>query len=175
MPGMRWAGVWNGLRVWGLWLCMVVAAQGAPLRVWTGVVVHVSDGDTLWVRLQRANLPYKLRLDGLDAPEICQAWGPQAKEALRALVLRHAVTVQVRARDTYGRWLARVYLYNQDVGAWLVLHGHAWSYGFRGEVGPYAVQQALAQHQRQGLFAQGDAVAPRAFRRRWGPCPHPGD
>ena len=45
----------------------------------------------------------RVRLDGVDAPELCQPGGEQARQALRALVLRQAVQVRVRAYDRYHR------------------------------------------------------------------------
>ena len=57
----------------GLWLALGTSA--AQLH---GVVTHVSDGDTLWVRPAGAGAALQVRLQGLDAPEICQEFGSQA-------------------------------------------------------------------------------------------------
>jgi hypothetical protein len=78
----------------------------AAAQAFDGVVTRVSDGDTLWVQPDdAARRPLKLRLHGIDAPELCQRWGLQARDALAARVLRQRVHVDVRARDNYGRAL----------------------------------------------------------------------
>jgi micrococcal nuclease len=137
----------------------------------TGTVTHVSDGDTLWVQTAQHGKPRKVRLLGLDAPESCQAWGPQASAALAALVLRRTVQLESRAHDSYDRTLATVSVGGQDVGRWLVAQGHAWSYSYRRKAGPYAAEQAQAQMSRSGLWGQA-ALEPRLFRKQHGACPH---
>jgi endonuclease YncB( thermonuclease family) len=114
--------------------------------------------------------PVKVRLLGLDAPEICQAHGPEARAALESWVLGRRVTLQRRAYDDYGRQLATLWLDGQDVGARLVAQGQAWSARWHGAVGPYADEEAAARLARAGLFARPDPELPRAFRQRHGPC-----
>lgn len=152
-----------------LGLAAPLTAQAATSK-WTGTVTHVSDGDTLWVRPQRGGPPRAVRIDGIDAPELCQVHGETARAALVGQVLGQAVQVRVRRHDDYGRVLALVSLRRQDIGAWLVGQGHAWSYRYRGHSGPYAQQEGQARARRLGLFQQGRAELPRDFRRRHGPC-----
>lgn len=142
------------------------------LEVYEGRVSRVSDGDTLWVKPLAGGRYRKLRLDGLDAPEICQPGGPAAREALVGQVLAQVVQVRVRAYDDYGRAVARVVLGGTDVGAELVREGHAWSSRWRGRVTAYGEEEALARAQRRGVFQMPEAEEPRAFRRRHGPCPN---
>lgn len=141
-----------------------------PATHWSGTVSHVTDGDTLWVRPRQGGAPRKIRLDGIDAPEICQAHGPVARDALASRVLGHSVTVAARRHDDYGRTLARLSVQGHDVGGWMVAHGHAWSYRYRRHAGPYARQQTQAQTAQLGLFADPGAQEPRDFRKRHGTC-----
>ena len=137
-----------------------------------GLVTHVSDGDTLWVRLEGgAGKPVKLRLQGIDAPERCQPWGPQAAAALRGHVLQRRVRVQTGATDAYQRTMARVSLDGEDLGAWMTRQGHAWNDGYARQPGPYVAQEKLARSAGLGLFADRDAIEPRLFRKRFGACP----
>lgn len=153
-------------------LCFAcLACDLAQARTYTGVVTHVTDGDTLWVRTSARGTPTKVRIQGMDAPESCQAWGPQASAALQARVLHQSVQLQSKARDDYGRLLARVNLGGEDVGRWMVANGHAWSYHYRHYAGPYAAEQAQAQAARRGLWA-ASATEPRVFRKQHGTCPH---
>lgn len=134
------------------------------------MVDYVVDGDTLHVRPLKGGAVRHVRLDALDAPEICQLWGPQARQALQQRVLHQRVQVSSRARDVYGRQIARVRLKGEDVGAWLVAQGHAWSSGRHRRKGGYAAQEALARAQSRGLFATGLAQSPADFRRQHGSC-----
>ena len=149
----------------------VCAAQASPAYSFRGTVTHVSDGDTLWVRPREGGAPRSIRLLDLDAPEGCQSFGAEAKLALRQRVLRERVRVRVEGVDDYGRQLAHVHLGHEDVGAWLVRNGYAWSMTFRGKAGPYAPLEAQARDGRRGLWALPGALEPRSFRRRFGRCP----
>lgn len=152
----------------------VGAATGATAATFSGVVTRVTDGDTLWVlRDGGRSRPVKVRLTGLDAPERCQAWGEQARAALASRVLRQHVTVRAGATDVYQRRLVRLYSGEEDVGAWLVAHGHAWSYGFRYHPAPYAAELQAARSMGLGLFADPGAIEPRLFRKQHGSCPMP--
>lgn len=140
-----------------------------------GIVTRVSDGDTLWLRPvsmpgEKPRRPVKLRLVGLDAPESCQRHGAEATTALRERVLGRAVTVQRSAVDVYGRALVTLTQEGDDVGAWLVREGHAWSVRWRGASGPYDTEEDAARAARRGLFAEVEPEPPRDFRVRHGPC-----
>jgi micrococcal nuclease len=154
-------------------------AAAVPAHALQGTVVRVADGDTLWLRpapsapsAQSAPSakPVKVRLQGIDAPEICQPWGREARRALQRLVLNKPVQVDTRARDRYGRTIGIVTQGQADVGAALVAAGHAWSDSYRDDPGPYATQEREARAQRRGLFSQADPEPPNDFRRRHGPC-----
>ena len=132
-------------------------------------MTHVTDGDTLWVQSRQGGEPRKIRLSGIDAPEICQAHGEAARRALASRVLGQPVLVTPLRKDDYGRLLARISVQDQDVGHWLVLHGHAWSYHGQRDAGPYAQQEAWARSQALGLW-QVRAMSPKTFRRRHGSC-----
>ena len=180
--------------------------------IWQGVVTFVSDGDSVMVRPASGGAPVKIRINGVDAPEICQAYGPESRLALQSRVMGRTVTLDGQRRDDYGRVLARIYVIDgaransaspsspgktgngsigDDVGQWMVRQGHAWSYRFRREAGPYAAEQSQARAARRGLFAgmrpgkpgppgqlgqlgqSAQILEPREFRKRNGPCDRP--
>jgi endonuclease YncB( thermonuclease family) len=145
-------------------------AKNSQVSAWSGVVAHVSDGDTLWVRPDGGGEALKIRIDGIDAPEICQAWGPESRVALSGYVLHQRVRVMPRAHDKFGRTVASLSVHESDVGEWLVQGGHAWANQFRNYKSRYGVSQAVAQAARRGLFAAPRPQFPSAFRKRHGPC-----
>ncbi len=150
---------------------ILVAHHPADAKeVFAGKVAFVSDGDTLWVRPHGGGAPRKLRIEGIDAPEICQAGGEAARAALKRRVLHQQVEVTVRSHDDYGRGLAHIRVNGNDLGAELVRAGQAWSYRWRRSLGPYAAEEAAARAAGLGLFAARQAELPRVFRQRHGPC-----
>jgi micrococcal nuclease len=152
----------------GLVLCFAHLHSTAKTVV--GIVTYVGDGDTVWVQVERNAKPIQLRLTGLDAPEICQAWGPQARDALKAKLFKQTVSITTNARDEYARAIGSIELKGEDVGAWLVKNGHAWSYAYKRRPAPYANELAAAQNARRGLWAQAGAQEPRVFRKSHGRC-----
>lgn len=149
----------------------LMATDGVRAEEFNAVVTRVSDGDSVWVRPTHGGPPRVLRLEGMDAPERCQAYGPQARAALARQVLWRPVRVQASSRDRYQRLLARLGTQDTpDVNAWMVNQGHAWSYRLRGDPGPYTQEEAQARRARRGLWAGAAPQEPRAFRREHGPC-----
>lgn len=131
---------------------------------------RVSDGDTLWVQPVSGAAPKKLRLQGLDAPELCQTGGLASREALRTLVAQRVLKVRVKYTDIYGRGLAHIEADGQDIAAVMVRSGQAWSHRWRRSLGPYAHQEAQARQAKAGLFAMPAPELPGDFRRRNGSC-----
>ena len=147
-----------------------LAASRAP---WSAVVTYVIDGDTVQVRQPEGGKPVSIRIDGIDAPEICQTGGTAARDALKRKVLGNRVVVYSKAHDDYGRLVARIVLKGEDQGQWMVAQGMAWSYRYRYNEGPYAAHQRMAQNAGIGLFSPAFASAPAypaSFRKRHGSC-----
>jgi micrococcal nuclease len=149
---------------------LLLAGASANARVFQGTVTHVTDGDSIWVRGARG-APVEVRLQGIDAPEICQAFGKEARDALAGRLLHRQVAVNSRSRDKYQRVLGGVSTGGQDVGLWMVSRGYAWSYRYRRDSGPYAAAEAQARQARLGLWSlAAQPVEPRVFRKRHGSC-----
>ena len=154
-------------------LCSPVFASRGAGAAWSGVVSYVVDGDTVRVRPPGGGKLVSIRMDGIDAPEICQAGGTMSRDALKRRVLGKRVAVYGKIHDDYGRLLARIDLNRQDQGKWMVAHGQAWSYRYRGSAGPYALEQGRAKAAGLGVFSRTHArapVYPRDFRKLHGSC-----
>lgn len=153
-----------------LLLIALLASSAHARETFAGQVTYVTDGDTLWVQPDDGGVARKLRLTGMDAPEICQHGGKAARDLLAQLALQRRVAVDVAYFDRFGRGLATVRLDGQDLAAQMVRAGWAWSYGWRGRPGRYAAEEALARQARLGVFAAVQPESPRAFRKRHGSC-----
>jgi micrococcal nuclease len=158
-----------------LLLALALLAFGAQARdepLHEGTVIRVGDGDTVRVRPDGGGKPFLLRLQGIDAPERCQVWGEEAREALAGRLLNNRVRYSTQGKDVYHRVLGRIHLMNgEDVNRWMVQQGHAWNYRYRSNPGPYAREQKAAKAARRGLFANPASVTePAKFRRLHGDC-----
>lgn len=155
----------------GWWLGVLLGLAAPVWALESAWVSWVMDGDTVLLVPEGEAVPLKWRLSGLDAPEICQAGGEAARDALIARVLRRTVRIEALAEDVYGRQLGRLWLDGQDVGAQMVRTGMAWAWQHRSGRGPYAALQRQAQRQRVGVFAAREApMSPALFRQFHGSC-----
>lgn len=77
-------------------------------------LIRVVDGDTLWVRIYlrpRQWVKQKLRLRGLDCPEMSTPEGKAAKRFVDALLAKTvSITINTTKPDKYDRYLADVFL-----------------------------------------------------------------
>lgn len=153
-----------------LLLALAHAAAARAATEITGTVTRVIDGDSLVFAPAAGGAPIEVRLHGIDAPEICQPWGPQAREALSEHVQGHTLRLVVQGRDEHGRTLGTLLRGDLDIGERLVRDGHAWSHRYKHDRGPFVAQERMAQALKRGLHADSGAVVPREFRRRHGPC-----
>lgn len=81
---------------------------------------YVIDGDTIIVR----NI--NVRLFGIDAPEMEDPFGRNAKWAMQQLCYKQEISVHVTDTDGYGRTVANCYLPDgRDLSAEMVKQGHA--------------------------------------------------
>jgi micrococcal nuclease len=71
-------------------------------------VVEVIDGDTFKTQ-------YIIRLEGVDAPELSQSGGEEAKQKLESLILDKDITYEEKARDEYARIIAQVWVDSLNV------------------------------------------------------------
>lgn len=128
-----------------------------PLTPFTEVAFAI-DGDTLDLDGKR------VRLFGIDAPEISQEQGELARIRLMGILGSRPVTVEPIETDRYGRIVARVYDHSgQDVSRLMVARGFARAY--RAYSMDYARDERDAQIERRGFWGWfGDVQDGRAAR-----------
>ncbi|MEO7853734.1 MAG: thermonuclease family protein, partial [Rubrivivax sp.] len=146
-----------------------LALAAAPIEV-AGQVSRVTDGDSLLVALAPGGEALQVRLLGIDAPEICQAGGEQARQELAERVQGRQVTLRTQGQDTYGRTLATVFVDGQNINKTMVQEGQAWSTRYKYDRGPFVADERMAKALLRGLHVDGKAVMPKEFRRNHGPC-----
>ena len=89
-----------------------------------GVVVNISDGDTVTV-WENEKL-YKIALYGIDVPEIKQNFGQKAKKFTSDWVFNKDLIVIPKYDDKHNRIVGIIYIGNKCLNQELVKNGFAW-------------------------------------------------
>lgn len=137
-----------------------------------GKVTRVIDGDTIEVKtlpekILVYEIPIRVRLINIDAPEKKQAYGRWSKEQLKALLAGQSVTVSYTQTDRYGRVLGRVVTANgTEANRQQVLKGAAWVYERYNTDNSLPALQREAQTQKRGLWADNQPVPPWEWRHK---------
>lgn len=150
-----------------LGLLLFPAACGA----WSGQVVGVHDGDSLRVRRDDGEV-LKVRIYGVDCPELGQLYGNDARELTAQMVLGQRVeVVPTGQRPSYGREVAVVVLLERRsaLQVALVTAGLAWVDGrfCKADVcTEWRIHQKDARAEERGLWADPAPVPPWTWRHR---------
>ena len=97
--------------------------QNVAEKMENGVVVKVYDGDTITLEGK-----VKLRLYGIDAPELQQKDGKFSKETLYNKLYNKRIHYVPVSTDRYGRIVAKIYLNGEYINKYMLEQGAAWWY-----------------------------------------------
>jgi endonuclease YncB( thermonuclease family) len=145
------------------------------------LVTSVIDGDTVHIRVSDAIPDEKVRLLGIDAPEIAHNsgqtsahWGPEATAYLKQRVEGKSITLRLdstQTRDKYHRLLAYLYLNGdaENVNLSLVRDGDAYADRFHSHSMRRQFEQAEdeARGKAKGLWTDVTEAQMPAWRQRW--------
>ena len=127
-------------------------------RTFNAYVVTIADGDTVELIPEGEPDPIRIRLEGIDAPELDEPYGRDAMIYTRLLLLKKRVQVDGRDVDRYQRLVARVTAAGRDVSLALLQMGLACHFTqFRSDA-VLADAQAQARNNGTGFWA---AKAPK--------------
>lgn len=141
---------------------LLLAMLYASLFALSGKVISIHDGDTITVLQDKRQI--KVRLYGIDAPELKQPYGKKSKRFLANLIAGKGVEVEENGKDRYKRTIGIVYLGGTDISAQIVANGYAWAY--RKFSKKYTLQESQAKSQRLGLWQDKEPTPPWEWRRR---------
>lgn len=125
-------------------------------------IIKIYDGDTI-TALTSQKEKIKIRLYGIDAPELKQPFGKASKRHLIDLISNNSLNINEKGKDKYGRTLAVLYNGDQDINAQMVIDGYAWAYDKFSK--DYVAFQQNAQALKKGLWIDKDVVRPSDFRK----------
>ena len=126
----------------------------------------VTDGDTIKINNN------KIRLHGIDAPELAQmcnklkkkySCGLISSKALSKKINKNLVICRVQIRqDRYGRFIGTCYLKNLNLNKWMVQNGHAIAY--RRYSQEYIKYEEFAKKNSLGIWS-GTFIEPEKWRK----------
>ncbi len=131
----------------------------------SGKVTKVADGDTFTLIDSYGKIS-KIRLYGIDCPELNQPFGKDAKRFTTNLLLNQTVFIEKISKDRNGRIVAKVYYNNrQSLNEELLRKGMAWHFTKYDKSASYAALQRQAKASNVGLWAIANPIAPWDWRR----------
>ena len=160
---------------------IIAAPSHAALRTVAGVVVKVSDGDSIQV-LTPEQTKLKVRLYGIDAPEtskinhrtgqVIKPGQPHGEESWRALegkIKGQHVRLDILDVDKYRRLVCMVWLDDRNINLEMVQEGHSEAF-VEYLKPPYRAQflgaERKAQSAERGIWSLLEYERPRNFRKR---------
>ena len=140
-------------------------------------VVNVVDGDTIDV-LNKNGKILRIRLVGIDTPEIKQSFGYDAALYLKKLINKKSVTIISRpsknkpfTSDYYKRILGKVILNGKDINLEMIRKGMAWHFKKYKKNQPIADRQSYnkaeyeAREKNIGLWKDVNPFPPWKWRK----------
>tara|TARA_B100000700_G_scaffold320111_1_gene416746 strand:+ start:1291 stop:1785 length:495 start_codon:yes stop_codon:yes gene_type:complete len=140
-----------------------LSAQSQNLVIGKAKVI---DGDTIHIGKN------KIRLHGIDAPEIKQtckvknvAWncGIESEKALKNLIIEKKVKCKIVDKDQYNRLIGICYVKNKNINQYLVQNG--WAIAYRYYSLDYVSNEEFAKKNKIGIW-KGSFEEPYLFRKK---------
>lgn len=129
----------------------------------SGKVIRVSDGDTILI--QSGSQKIRVRMYGIDAPELKQKYGEESKKYLEKRIMDKNVDIKVINQDQYGRKVGKVFYKNKDINLEMLETGNAWFYEYHAKhEKDYRKAFKNAKEQKLGLWKDKNPQNPRNFR-----------
>ncbi|MCD4722528.1 MAG: thermonuclease family protein [Desulfobacula sp.] len=137
-------------------------------------VLKVFDGDT--IKVTGFDLTFKIRLVGIDSPEIgfkgqkSQPFSQKAKQHLAGLVDNKKVAINSYGTGAYNRQLAEVFVNNKNINIEMIRAGLAEVYTGRRpkklDSQIYLKEELRARRAQKGMWIQGSSYkSPRQWRK----------
>lgn len=148
-----------------IFILALISARAVFPQTVEGNVVRWFDGDTVQFRAKNGKY-YRIRLQGIDAPERRQTGGIECTDYLIELTKAKTVTATLFGRDTYKRWLGRLATADfPDINLEMINHGCAWEYSAPLAVKTmYQTKEQEARSENIKLWSDPCPTEPWSFR-----------
>lgn len=135
-------------------------------------VKSVHDGDTLTVHNKSQNIDVKIRLWGIDAPELDQEGGKESLSYLKTALENYKISkIEEMGKDRYGRTLAKIYIETSssaidELNLSIINYGWAWWYEkYVQNAKEYKIANELARQNKRGVYGDANAMPPWEWRK----------
>lgn len=132
-------------------LCIFTTASANTTIV--GSVGQIIDGDTFVLEQDAKDRSIRIDLWGIDAPELSQPYGEQARKALSKALSADQIRVVVVNEGEHDSRRGRVYVNGRSVNQWMVRSGNAWVDTRYNPYPQFMVMQHTAQNHLWGLWS----------------------
>jgi len=133
--------------------------------VYKGKCIGVHDGDTITVLV--GNRQIKVRIEGIDAPELGQDFSQRSKQFLSGLVFGQEVTVKEQSIDRHGRVVGRVFIGDHDISPDMISAGLAWHFKKYSSDINFSRLEKSAQFKKIGIWSIANPLAPWNYRTKF--------
>jgi micrococcal nuclease len=149
---------------------ILVPASLSTAADWSGKAINVIDGDTLEVIIEGKQ--FVIELSDIDAPELDQPFGTEAKQFVEGLALNKKIKVSALdgATSVKGAIIAEIFVsQKQDsLNRTLVREGLAWPVTDPKKRNPYELAYEFAQKNHLGIWSVANILPPWEFRKQAG-------
>ncbi len=132
------------------------------------IVLKVIDGDTIYIKSDSGRK--KVRLRHIDAPEIRQPYGEEARMFLDNELNDKRIIVNSDYKDRYGRDIGDIFIYNENesiyINAKLIKSGNAWVYKTYRKNMYLMNLENFAKDNKLGLWRDKSPIKPWEFRKK---------
>ncbi|MFP5520470.1 MAG: thermonuclease family protein [Bdellovibrionia bacterium] len=126
-----------------------------------GQVVKCHDGDTCHLQTDKNKI--KIRFHGIDAPELKQQYGKQARDHLLSLIIDKQVLAKCSGHS-FDRQTCEVFLNGENINKRMVQDGWAWE-SQRYSSGAYKAEAEAAKLKKIGIW-KDSTESPYCFRHK---------
>lgn len=151
--------------------CLFFVAFATNAAVLEGRIIGITDGDTVTL-LDASKTQYKIRLQGIDAPESKQPFGQASKRHLSKLLFNRQVVAQCAKTDRYKRKVCVILVEGRDANRSQIKAGMAWWYRkYQNEQTPqqrvdYEEAEGKAKAEGIGLWREREPIPPWEWRKQ---------
>lgn len=132
-------------------------------EIFRATISAIEDGDSVTVHDGQRDL--RVHLEGIDAPELSQPNGADAKAFLTTLAAGQRVIVRVTGRaPAGGESFARLEVKGSDLSVTLLRSGMAWYCARHAEDAELARAERAAREAKRGLWSAPNSTAPWQYR-----------
>lgn len=130
-----------------------------------GKVIKIFDGDT-YELLTADNQRFRIRMEGIDAPEGGMPFYRVSKNYLTELCAGKMVEIKIKEKDHYGRYVAFTFLEDgRELSHEMVKAGLAWHYKQYNDDQSLADLEIEAREAKRGLWRDKNPMAPWTARK----------